>query len=174
MPRAILHAHRDGWESALNHPGAVVIDYPAQTFRQGTTRFEVKGRRVFAFLAFMLRGADLTHARRAIAQAVFDDPERWAQPITTLIAYAAPALTWLGMTIETRYAAGLILHTEPRESLPWTDQPARSQPLPTHVRLPAGGAKGSLRAPTRLPRVSGGSAWKHTHPQPASSENSKR
>ncbi len=173
MARLILHAHRDGWETALDHPDAVVIDYPGQILRQGTSKYEVKGRKLFAFMAFMLRGADLVHAPAAIAQAVNGKPDYTRQFIQHLRVSATPILAWLGMTLETHYAAGYILHSIPGESLPWLAQGANSQPLPTHVRLPVDAVRASPTTRTRSPRVSRGNAWKHTAPLSASSANSK-
>ena len=68
--RRILHAYRGGWESALDHPDAVVVDYETGHVRIGLRRQKITGVRVFPFLAFMLRSADLIQSRPAISQAV--------------------------------------------------------------------------------------------------------
>lgn len=170
MARLILHAHRDGWETALNHPEAVVIDYPASMLRQGTRKFDLHGSpRRLAFLAFMLRGADITHARRAIAQAVYGDAGTHDHRVTEIAQLCRPALAWLGMTLETIHGRGLRLHSDPRETLPCNDAIAPSQLPPTRSRSFGDGAKASRPPRSNSSRISNGNAWKHTRrPRPSS------
>lgn len=134
MAREILHAHRDGWETALDNPRAVVVDYPSRLIRQGTDKVTVSSRQQFAFLAFMLRSVDVVQARAAISQAVHGHPDAPDSAISRYRSNATPTLRWLGMTLETVQGDGLRLHSDPRNTLPCPVL-ASSPQLPTHVRL---------------------------------------
>lgn len=149
MAREILHAHRDGWETALNHPRAVVIDYQATLLRQGTDKVAVGSPQHFAFLAFMLRSADTLQARAAISQAIYGHPDASGPAISRYRSNATPILRWLGMTLETVQGDGLRLHSDPRNSLPCPVL-ASSPQLPTHVRLLRRGRITRLASPMDL------------------------
>lgn len=169
MARVILHAHRDGWETALNHPQAVVVDYPSCILRQGLEKLDLLGKpRSFAVMALLLRGADTFHALRAIAQAIYSTPDIPDNQIRALITKARPVAAWLGMTFETGYALGIRLHSDPRETLPCRDQIAPSQQLPTLVRSPGDASIASRRPPSSSLRASPLSSKARTSRRPAS------
>lgn len=132
--RQILHAHRDGWEAALDHPAAIVVDYQTGHLRAGTRRLKIMGYRVFPFLTFLLRSADLVQTRPAISQAVWATPGNWDTHITQIAKASSPMLEWLEMTLETLQGVGYRLHSEPRKSLQCCSTLAPGQPLPTQVR----------------------------------------
>lgn len=168
MGREVLHAHRDGWESALTHPRSVVIDYPAKILRQGTEKLDLHGKpRTFAVIAFLLRGADTFHARRAIAQAVYGTPDIADHQVTAIVMKAQPIVRWLGMTLETAYALGIRLHSDPRETLPCRDQIAPSQQPPTLVKSPGDAAIASRRRPQSSWVASPRNTRTRTSPPPA-------
>lgn len=131
--RQVLHAHREGWVAALDHPKAVVVDYPDQILRQGLNKLQVRGRAAFRCLAFLLRSPDAIQTRTAIAQAVYDNPCRSDYQITQIIHAVEPILSWLEMTVET-VDGGYRLHTEPRETLACCRTLAPGQPLPPRLK----------------------------------------
>lgn len=154
MPRQILHAHRDGWETALDHPHAVVVDYQDQMLRQGTSKMPVRGPKAFAILAFLLRSADLEQTRAAIAQAVHGTPCKSEWQVAQLIYAAEPYVRWLGMTVETIRGAGYRLHTNPRETLECCRTLAPGRQLPSRLKSTRAGHATPPTTCARSPRRS--------------------
>lgn len=158
--RQILHAHREGWVTALDHPQAVVVDYQEQMLRQGTGKMPVRGPKAFRLLALLLRAANIVHARAAIAQAVEGAPCRSDWQITQNIHDIEPYLIWLGMTVET-VEGGYRLHTDPRETLECCRTIAPGQPLPPRSKSTQSGRGVQCM-------MSGSFARSSTHPLAAS------
>lgn len=129
MVRVIIHLRRNGWETALDNPKAVVVDYQDRVLRQGTSRFRVEGALMFEMLAFLIRNRGVCVTLADIGVSTSLSRNTVQQRLRSL----GPALRWLGMTIETNYGIGYRLHSDPKDTLPCATL-ARSPVLPTHVQ----------------------------------------
>lgn len=134
MRRVILHAHRDGWETALTNPAAVVLDYQNGMIRTGRESLTIRNKWVMKFLAFMCREDGIEHHRRAVCQAVFGDPDFHDYRLCDTMLKARPFLAFVGFTLEIQQGGGLTLHTDPRETIDCLRNYDPSKPPPSHVR----------------------------------------
>jgi hypothetical protein len=96
----------------------------------------------------MFREDGIEHHRRAVLHAVYDDPETPDQRLSDTMVKARPLLAFVGFTLEIQRGGGVILHTDPRETVDCLRNLDPSRPLPSHVRRYARGP--NTRPSTRV------------------------